>query len=416
MSVGEKLQKYTYDFLLEEALARVPDTVDKRTGSIIWDALAPACYELAMFYMELYQLTQETYALTASGQWLDNRVAESGLSRKEAVKAQRIGTVSKIEYVLNTETNQQEETYIPVEVPIGSRFATVTNSEPLIYTVTKVHKTDSDTKLPVSYILECETEGTIGNDYIGKIVPLEYLPDVQDAWLTEEHIKGQDRESDEDLRERYLLAVQARAFSGNITQYREMLLDFKGVGAVQVYPVWNGGGTVLLSVVDPERLPVTSEQYLKEIQETIDPQDENGEQGKGLGLAPIDHKVTVVTPTAVPIQVEAEIELSINYEIGRVEADVKSAIEQYFTSVRRSWGDGDMYNRYYSIVYYSQVISAIVSVENVVSVSKVRFKWEKDGETVTVENEDLTLQETKDIQEIPVLECVVLQTGKGEGS
>ena len=49
----DSLHKYTYDYLLNQALSRVPDTIDKREGSIIYDALAPACYELAGFYLEL---------------------------------------------------------------------------------------------------------------------------------------------------------------------------------------------------------------------------------------------------------------------------------------------------------------------------------------------------------------------------
>jgi len=48
--IGEFLEKYTFDYLMKEALSRVNENIDTREGSIIYDALAPACYELAGFF------------------------------------------------------------------------------------------------------------------------------------------------------------------------------------------------------------------------------------------------------------------------------------------------------------------------------------------------------------------------------
>ena len=41
---------YTYESILKRMLARVDDTMDKRVGSIIYDALAPCAAELAEEY------------------------------------------------------------------------------------------------------------------------------------------------------------------------------------------------------------------------------------------------------------------------------------------------------------------------------------------------------------------------------
>ncbi|MDF2651716.1 MAG: Baseplate family protein, partial [Paenibacillus sp.] len=43
----------SYAFILQRMLDRVPDDVDKRQGSIIYDALAPAASELAAIYIAL---------------------------------------------------------------------------------------------------------------------------------------------------------------------------------------------------------------------------------------------------------------------------------------------------------------------------------------------------------------------------
>ena len=51
--VGQFLESKTYDYYLEQALSQVSDDIDKREGSIIYDALAPACYQLALFTFDL---------------------------------------------------------------------------------------------------------------------------------------------------------------------------------------------------------------------------------------------------------------------------------------------------------------------------------------------------------------------------
>ena len=41
--IGDKLEQYTYKYLMSQALSFVDDSLDKREGSIIYDALAPFC-------------------------------------------------------------------------------------------------------------------------------------------------------------------------------------------------------------------------------------------------------------------------------------------------------------------------------------------------------------------------------------
>ena len=39
--IGDNLEQYTYEYLMQLALSYVPDDRDKRQGSVIYDALAP---------------------------------------------------------------------------------------------------------------------------------------------------------------------------------------------------------------------------------------------------------------------------------------------------------------------------------------------------------------------------------------
>ena len=59
-------EEYTFEVILNAMLARVPDTIDKRQGSIIYNALAPAAVELQNMYINLDVILNETFADTAS--------------------------------------------------------------------------------------------------------------------------------------------------------------------------------------------------------------------------------------------------------------------------------------------------------------------------------------------------------------
>ena len=94
----------TYEELLQRCLDRVPNTLDKRQGSIIYDALAPCCVELAQIYIELSGIYEQVFIDTAVGEALDRLVNQNGLTRKEATNAIRKGEFNMV-------------------VPIGSRFS-----------------------------------------------------------------------------------------------------------------------------------------------------------------------------------------------------------------------------------------------------------------------------------------------------
>ena len=72
---------YSFENILQRMLDSVTEEVDKRQGSIIYDALAPAAYELAGAYLDLDNFYKESFVATASGAYLDSRAGECGLER-----------------------------------------------------------------------------------------------------------------------------------------------------------------------------------------------------------------------------------------------------------------------------------------------------------------------------------------------
>ena len=62
-------------------------------------------------------------------------------------------------------------------------------------------------------------------------------------------IPAEDGDTTDTLREKYYASIDGEAFGGNVADYREKVNAITGVGGVKVYPVWNGGGTVKLTVI-----------------------------------------------------------------------------------------------------------------------------------------------------------------------
>lgn len=382
--LSEYLQKYTYDYILTEALSKVPDNVDKREGSIIRDALSPCCYEAAKHILYLADIIEQTYIETANGLWLDGRVIEGGITRDPATYAKKLG-------VFKTQLDE------PCQISIGQSFSTVGDTI-LNYTAVQVYTNEDGDVVPGSYIMQCNTVGSVGNSYIGRIVPNDYIEKLASAEITTLLYPGEEEESDDSLRERFLANLMKTAFGGNIAQYRQWTKEIPGIGGVQVYPVWAGGGTVKLSIIDIDYNSCSSE-FCQTILEKFDPENSDGETGLGLGIAPIGHKVTVSTPLPRTINVSGKITLLPGYKLETLVPDIKAALENYLLSLREAWENSDDENNYSVTVYLGRINFAILNVKGVSSAYELKL-----NETDT----DIKLTETSSLQEIPVLGTVSL--------
>lgn len=382
--LSEYLQKYTYDYILTEALSKVPDNVDKREGSIIRDALSPCCYEAAKHILYLADIIEQTYIETANGLWLDGRVIEGGITRDPATYAKKLG-------VFKTQLDE------PCQISIGQSFSTVGDTI-LNYTAVQVYTNEDGDVVPGSYIMQCNTVGSVGNSYIGRIVPNDYIEKLASAEITTLLYPGEEEESDDSLRERFLANLMKTAFGGNIAQYRQWAKEIPGIGGVQVYPVWAGGGTVKLSIIDTDYNSCSSE-FCQTILEKFDPENSGGETGLGLGIAPIGHKVTVSTPLPRTINVSGKITLLPGYKLETLMPDIKASLENYLLSLREAWENSDDENNYSVTVYLGRINFTILNVKGVSSAYELKL-----NETDT----DIKLTETSSLQEIPVLGTVSL--------
>lgn len=303
-------EEMTYEAILNDMLGRVTSDVDKREGSVIYDALAPCAYQLAQNYYKLNNFIDLVSGDTAVGTYLDRVVNDYGITRKEAVKAVR--------KVSGTGT-----------IPIGSRWGLGETT----YIIT-------DNLGQNSYKAECEQTGETGNLYTGTLQSLDNISNVT-ARLEEIITAGEEEETDDNLRARFYNQIQSPSTSGNADNYKKWALEVPGVGDAKVYPLWNGNGTVKVIIVDSNMSIDTGlEQPVYEHIETV---------------RPIGASVTVTSPVSKEILVSANIKLDGTRLLQEVVSSFTAAFTEYLK--------GTIFEAY--TVSYARIGSILLAVEGI---------------------------------------------------
>lgn len=330
----------TFENIMDRCLDRVSSSIDKREGSVVYDAIAPAAAELAIMYIELAYLMDRAFPDTESGDDLTKKVRERSIFRTPATAAIRKGYF-------------EDGNGAAMDVPIGTRFS----GDNLNYTVTEKIATGQ-------FRLLCETPGAAGNQYQGNLFPIDYVEGLGAARLADILINGEDEESDEDLLDRYMDSLQAQAYGGNKADYKTKVELLQGVGAVKVFPVWNGGGTVKIVFVNSD-WGIPSSDLVNRVQTVVDPVQN---QGVGDGIAPIGHVVTVEGVTGTTINVSFTLTFSGSATWSTVETSVKKAIQDYFDSLAKTWDEQENL-----VVRVSQIETKVLNVEGVIDITGTKI-------------------------------------------
>lgn len=376
--VPDYIDEQDYEYILARYLGNVRDDVDKREGSIIWDSGAPCCIEIAIAYMYLQSMILNAFAASAQSPFLELRCEEQGITRDPATYAKRLGVF----------TNGQGG---PYSLVMGTEFSTISETNLVNFRVIEVY-TENGITIPGSYILQCTETGTIGNEYFGEIVPVLNLTGLATATLTDILVPGESEQDIEELRAEYFETVNQKPFGGNITEYRQFVEAIDGVGGTQIYPVWNGGGTVKISFIDSS-FNAPSSTLIQEVQKAVDPHYNDEYAGMGLGTAPIGHVVTVVGATEFKVDIVASIELEQGYTLQQIQPSIKDSIEEYFLNLRKNWKKADDLNNYSVEIIIARVRSAILNTIGVKNITDCTL----NGDIV-----DIVLTEDSTLQQLPV--------------
>ncbi|MCJ8008892.1 baseplate J/gp47 family protein [Lederbergia wuyishanensis] len=286
----------TFEAIRDEMLEAVSDDVDKREGSIIYDAIAPAALKLAEMYSNLNVFLDLVFADTADGDFLERRAAELGVYKKFATPSIRKGIF-------------KDSNGLPMDIPIGCRFSF---GNLTFETIEKITSGE--------YKLQAETPGIIGNIGSGTILPIEPIDNLGTAEISDVLIPGTDDETDDSLYNRYKIRTQKQATSGNAYHYEQWALSVPGVGGAKVIPTWNGPNTVKVVLLSTDKKPVTPS-VVDETAQYIDQE------------RPIGAIVTVVSSTELPINVSAKLTLAAGATIEDVTNQFKASLAEYLQSI-----------------------------------------------------------------------------------
>lgn len=374
--LADELEAQNYDYWLDLMLDNVPNDIDKREGSIIYDAVAPAAMVSAQQSLSLANILRETYIKTAQGEFLDYKAVEHGTSRYAA-------TNTEVKARFNDDNGK------PINVEVGDRFASIAES-PIFYTVIKAN--DDGTAE-----MQAEEAGTSANSYLGQVLPVTPNDNLAWAEIVEITIPARDEENDDHLRARLLDHNTWVAYGGNVADYLDMTSKISDVGATQVYPVWDGPGTVKLVILNNDLMPASST-LVKKVKEKIDPEEATT---LGYGLAPIDHRVTVTAPETFTVDIAMNVTVADSANVDRIKANIKASLEEFFKSLRRDWDTvNHTVGRGYSMtIYRSKILSRVMMIEGVANATMPRLNGK---------NEDLQLVFNNTTSQLPVLGKVTI--------
>ncbi len=335
----ELYESVTFESVLKRMLDSVPSGMDKREGSIIYDALAPVAVEVGLMYIEMDNILKETFGDSASREYLIKRASERGISPYSATKAVLRGEFDK-------------------EVSIGARFSLGE------YNYVVLEKIDG-----YSYQMECESYGVVGNRNFGDMVPIDYIQGLTVAKLVELLIPGREEEETGSLRQRYFDSFDNKAFGGNVTDYIEKTKAISGVGSVKVTPVWQGGGTVKLTLLDSD-YNKASGVLVESVQEEIDPTKD----GRGLGIAPIGHIVTVDTVSERSVNIGMTLTFDSGYSFGMLESNINEVIEEYLLEERKKWE-----SQGYLIVRLAYIEARVLGINGILDIANTKINGKSEN-------------------------------------
>lgn len=292
----------------------------KIEGTFEYEVLASNAVEFAKTEVEMAEMHQSAFGMTAWDEYLDMKAEGHGVVRREAVKA--IGTVT-----VTGNGTVEEGSYF--QTASGVRFVTL---ETVVV--------DGSADISV----EAVEAGSSGNVAAGAInaIPLN-IPGIRSVTNAEVTHEGYDREDDETYRARYLNHVRLPAVSGNPYQYEEWALEVEGVGAARCIRAWNGPNTVKLVIVD-SNMKAASDYLIQQVYDHI-------QEKRAIGAM-----LTVVSAKPKLIDIEAEIVGSLNYD------DFYQGLIDYFKNLTNKILTSGKNARKQYYVSYAQ-ISSIILVE-----------------------------------------------------
>lgn len=342
----------TKDVILARMLSNIDDEYDKTEGSFFYDATKPTAIELEEASKVRDTILKNAFIEDATGEWLEKKVAEQDIYKKQATKASGSVIVTGAPGAV---------------INIGDKVASDTVN--FLFTESKVIDGSGEASINV----ECEIAGTIGNVISGSI---RYFPLTLEGLLSvtnpNDFTNGYNIETDAELRQRYYDKIRTPSTSGNKYHYINWAKEITGISDVKPYPRWNGPNSIKLVLLSSNR---TAPQASK-IEEVIEYIEDR---------RPLGADVTVVGAKEKSIDIKVHLILTENGDISKTFTEITKNIKSYFYDI--AFID--------NVVRYSKIGEAILNSGDVI-----------DYETLAINNQTSNIELAND--EIPVLGAIQL--------
>lgn len=348
-------EDYTYERLLEDVLSNAPKDIDTRQGSIFYDAVSGILMKVAKLYTDLDLIVEMTSIATATGEALDTRAGEYGVSRLAATPAK---------YYVDFEGATPQ---------VGERF--YTDGQYFIL------KNEADSGKQFFY-LEAEAAGNSGNVYKGTAaIPINNIERLTAATFGTVYENGSDEEDDDSLRSRVQEKIAGPAENGNKQHYKTWCESIEGVGRARIFPLWNGPNTVKAVLIDGTGKPCSLAK-VEEVQNYIDPATKgytttvNGitytvGDGLGEGVANLGAHFTATGAVPITISITFAAELVSGATKEAAEQEAAGAIGDYFKGLVL-----DTMEAANVVVRVSSVGAILSSLQSIIDYSNLKLNGE----------------------------------------
>lgn len=293
-------ENLTVEQIKAQIIANMNTGLDTRSGSFIDVLIGPVAVELWKYYQSLDRVIPIVYVDETSGDYIDLKCAEYGITRKPGAKASANMTFSGT---------------AELEIPAGTAFLT---AQGLRFVLAEAVALDSDGM--AEGVVMADAVGSAYNVAAGEInrmyANIYGLQSFENSAAT----GGADAERDADLVERLYNFLQRPATSGNVYHYRQWALSVPGVGGVKVTPLWDGPGTVRVLLVDANKEP-PAQSIVEAAEAYIEDQ------------RPIGATVTVAGAEGLPINVQAAVTIDNTTTKAQVKTQLGQLLQNYLQEI-----------------------------------------------------------------------------------
>lgn len=316
------------DSIQKELLSEIEDSYEKSKGYFLWDILKAVAVGMKNLLEKLQIVSDKLDIENIYGEERERFIFQrTGITIRQATFSEGVITVKGNGIVKKGDLFETEGLI---------RFKAVE-------TVNVIEQAD--------IIVKAVTAGAIGNVPMGSITKMPIT--IQGITSCTNHTAtegGYQQENDKDLLVRYYERLREPATSGNIYHYKRWAKEVEGVGAVNVFPLWNGDNTVKIVIIDLERQPA-SDELVEKVQNYIDPNS----TGTGQGQAPIGAYCTVESAKPKIINVSVLLHVSKYVVLEVIKKEIENKIIEYFKQIA--------FEQEYAS--FAQIGANILSVENV---------------------------------------------------